>query len=88
MDLVCADDFIPSDDGMSDILHNAANTYTMYLDSDGKDDAKSIDPTVPPLNFTDVGEIIESPQLAYNNISLPTGEHRIYINYPICFDEF
>jgi hypothetical protein len=29
------DAFVPSDDGMSDILHNAGHAYTMYLD--GKD---------------------------------------------------
>jgi hypothetical protein len=89
MDPVRPDVFIPSDDGMSDILHNAANAYTMYLDSDGKEDAMSIDPTVRPLNLrTDSGQIIQGPQLAYNYISLSPREHCIYIDHPICFDDF
>ena len=36
--------YVPSDDGMSDILNNAGNAYALYLDYDGKDDKMPIDP--------------------------------------------
>jgi hypothetical protein len=32
--------YVPSDDGMSDILHNAGHAYAMYLNCDGKDDSE------------------------------------------------
>jgi hypothetical protein len=51
MDLVRPDVFIPSEDEMSDIIHNAPNTYTLYLDSDGKEDVMSIESTVHSLNL-------------------------------------
>ena len=68
--------FIPSDDGMSDILHSAANAYTMYLDSEGKDDAMSIDPMskVTPSSLAYTGQIKQSPQLVdYDSFSESTG---------------
>ena len=37
--IVPGDVFVPSDDGMSDILHNAGHAYAMYLD--GKDEIES-----------------------------------------------
>lgn len=43
--------YVPSDDGMSDILHNAGHAYAMYLD-DSKEEANdmSLDqPLVFPL---------------------------------------
>ena len=30
--------YVPSDDGMSDILHNASHAYAMYLDGDEKEE--------------------------------------------------
>jgi hypothetical protein len=30
--------YVPSDDGMSDILHNAGHAYAMYLDGNDKED--------------------------------------------------
>ena len=45
--------YVPSDDGMSDILHNASHAYTMYLNSDEKDDEMTLDqglvPFPPPI---------------------------------------
>jgi hypothetical protein len=32
--------YVPSDDDMSDILHNAGHAYAMYLNYDGKDDSE------------------------------------------------
>ena len=32
------DVYVPSEDGMSDILHNAGHAYAMYLDGNGKED--------------------------------------------------
>jgi hypothetical protein len=32
--------YVPSDDGMSDILHNAGHAYAMYLNCDGKDESE------------------------------------------------
>lgn len=40
--------YVPSDDGMSDILHNASHAYTMYLNSPEKDAETSLDGPVPP----------------------------------------
>lgn len=37
--------YVPSDDDMSDILHNAGHAYAMYLNYDGKDDSEmSVEP--------------------------------------------
>src|ERR1700737_506966 len=68
--------FIPSDDGMSDILHSAANAYTMYLDSEGKDDAMSIDPMskVTPSSLAYTGQNTQRPQLVdFGSLSESTG---------------
>jgi hypothetical protein len=34
--------YIPSDDGMSDILHNAGHAYAMYLDGNNKEDTNEM----------------------------------------------
>jgi hypothetical protein len=39
------DAYIPSDDGMSDILHNAGNAYTMYLDPEFSEDPHKVSPS-------------------------------------------
>ena len=43
--------YIRSDDGMSDILHNAANAYTMYLDPPNNDDSHTVRPLASPLTI-------------------------------------
>jgi hypothetical protein len=40
--------YVPSDDGMSDILHNAGHAYTMYLNGDEKDDEMTLDQGLVP----------------------------------------
>jgi hypothetical protein len=55
--ITTANVYIPSDDGMSDILHNAGHAYAMYLD-DSKHDTNemSIDPppVFPPSDPTNI----------------------------------
>ena len=40
------DVFVPSDDDMSDILHNAGHAYTMYLDGKDTND-EQVRPHIP-----------------------------------------
>lgn len=64
--------YVPSEDGMSDILHNAGHAYTMYLDGDKEDpNEMSLDPGTlvhsPTLELT--VEIIQGVELAYGNVA-------------------
>ena len=84
--------YVPSDDGMSDILHNAGHAYAMYLDENGKEDINmSLDQgqLVCTLRLADT-EIVQSVELAYHHFSysLASTEHNVNVYYSICLYDF
>lgn len=78
--------YVPSDDGMSEILHNASHAYTMYLNSPEKDTELSLDGPVSPYLWrrADI-EIVQSIELVNNDVSRPisTRKHNLNIYNPL-----
>ena len=71
--------YIPSDDGMSDILHTAGHAYAMHLTDPSttpKDDGLLNDPSLDVSSLrtfqSDSVEIIQSLELAHHNFPSPS----------------
>jgi len=79
--------YVPSDDDMSDILHNAGHAYRMYLHSDDEKDDNTMsleDTSVFTLLYILNEEIIYRHELAYLCISLSSPQHDLHIYHSIC----
>jgi hypothetical protein len=82
--------YVPSDDDMSDILHNASHAYAMYLDETEKqdDNQMSMDQPVSLSYFLNL-EIGKSVEMAHFDFScsVSSTKYDIHICHSLCFND-